>query len=160
MRLQSISLTALLTLVATLTIGDFPLIQNPQSQIQTSLVLAQTPDARKAEADRLKQQGIEQSQSRQYEAAFQSWQQALVIYREIKDRQGEGRVLNNLGLGYYFLGNYAKAIDHQQQSIAIAKEIKDREGEGKALANLGNNYYYLGDYTKANEDAPEHLWSY
>ncbi len=149
MRLQRISLTALLTLVATLTIGDFPLIQNPQSQIQTSLVLAQTPDARKAEADRLKQQGIEQSQTRQFKAAFQSWQQALVIYREIKDRQGEGRVLNNLGLGYYLLGDYAKAIDHQQQSIAIAKEIKDREGEGKALANLGNNYYYLGDYTKA-----------
>jgi hypothetical protein len=68
------TLTALLTLIATLTISDFPLIPNPKSQIQNSQVLAQTPNARKAEADRLRKQGIEQYQASQFEAALQSWQ--------------------------------------------------------------------------------------
>jgi tetratricopeptide (TPR) repeat protein len=157
MRPQKIGLIALLAVLTTLTIDKVPLIQNPKSKIQHSQVLAQTPEARKAEANRLKQQGIDQAQTRQFEAAFQSWQQALVIYREIKDRQGEGRVLNNLGLGYYLLSDYAKAVDYHQQSLAIAKrcceaqiakDVKDQEGEGKALGNLGNVYYYLGTTPK------------
>jgi CHAT domain-containing protein len=53
MRLPKIGLTAVLPLVATLTISDFPLIQNPQSPIQNSQVLAQTPAIRKAQANRL-----------------------------------------------------------------------------------------------------------
>jgi tetratricopeptide (TPR) repeat protein len=157
MRLQRISLTALLTLVATLTIGDFPLIQNPQSQIQTSLVLAQTPDARKAEADRLLQQGNQQFRTSQFEAALRSWQQALIIYQEIKDRLGEGQSLGNLGGAYFFLGDYAKAIEYQQQSLAILREIKDRRGEGGTLGNLGLAYNSLGDYAKAIEYHQQHL---
>src|SRR6478672_8566734 len=64
-------------------------------------VLAQTPDARQAEADRLLQQGNQQFRISQFEAALQSWQQALIIYRETKNRQGEGNALGNLGLAYY-----------------------------------------------------------
>ena len=76
----------------------------PQSQ-----VLAQTSEVRKAEADRLLEQGIEQFNTSQFEAALQSWQQALVIYQQIKDRQGEGNALGNLGLAYYVLGDYIQA---------------------------------------------------
>ncbi|BAY81485.1 TPR repeat-containing protein [Calothrix parasitica NIES-267] len=80
---------------------------------------------------------------------MQSWEQALKIYREIKDRQGEGDALGNLGIAYFSFGNYSKAIDYHQQHLAIAREIKDRLGEGQSLGNLGNAYYYLGDYPKA-----------
>ncbi|MEW6499611.1 MAG: tetratricopeptide repeat protein, partial [Cyanobacteriota bacterium] len=103
------------------------------------------------EADRLLQQGIEQFQTSQFEAALQSWQQALTIYREIKDRLGEGNALGGLGLAYSFLGDYAKAIEYHQQFLAIAREIKDRLGEGTSLGNLGLAYYSLGDYAKAIE---------
>nr|WP_085999832.1 CHAT domain-containing protein [Nostoc sp. PCC 7107] len=109
---------------------------------------AQTPNPRKAEADRLLDQGVQQYQISQFEAALQSWQQALNIYREIQDRQGEGKALGNLGVAYDLLGNYPKAIEYQQQRLAIAREIKDRRGEGNALGNLGNAYYSLGDYPK------------
>ncbi|MEW6498145.1 MAG: CHAT domain-containing protein [Cyanobacteriota bacterium] len=44
MRLPIISITALLTLISTVTISDFPLIQNPKSKIPNDSVLAQTPD--------------------------------------------------------------------------------------------------------------------
>src|SRR5919199_5584091 len=109
MRPQRIGLIALLTVLATVAIDNVQFIPNPQSTIQNQLVLAQTPDARKAEgeaalkeqADRLFQQGIQQYQTSQFEAALQSWQQALKIYREIKNRQGEGASLGGLGLAYY-----------------------------------------------------------
>ena len=44
----------------------------------------------KAEADRLFNQGIEQLNTSQFEAALQSWQQALKLYQSLHDRQSEG----------------------------------------------------------------------
>jgi CHAT domain-containing protein/Flp pilus assembly protein TadD len=114
-------------------------------------VVAQTADQRKAEGDRLLLQGIQQFQTSQFTPALQSWQQALLLYRAIKYREGEGAALGNLGNAYVALGNYAKAIELQQQSLAIAREIKDRQGEGAALGDLGNAYQSLGNYTKAIE---------
>ncbi|WP_137666601.1 CHAT domain-containing protein, partial [Sphaerospermopsis reniformis] len=118
---------------------------------QVSQVFAQTPADREAEADRLLQQGIEQYQSSQFTAALQSWQQALIIYRQIKNRLGEGASLGNLGIAYYALGDYTKAIEYHSSHLAIAREIKNRLGEGASLGNLGNAYHALGEYTKAIE---------
>ena len=83
------------------------------------------------------QQGIQKYQISQFEQAFQSWQQALNIYREIKDRLGEGKALGNLGLAYDSLGKYDKAIELQLQSLAIAREIKYLSEEDASLSNLG-----------------------
>ncbi|GJD19276.1 hypothetical protein RIVM261_042320 [Rivularia sp. IAM M-261] len=106
---------------------------------------------RKAEAEKVMQQGREQLKASQFSAALQSWQQALLIYHEIKDRQGEGKTLGNLGLAYHFLGDYRKAIEYYQQSLPILREIKDSKTEGIVLSNLGNTYDSLGDYHKAIE---------
>jgi tetratricopeptide (TPR) repeat protein len=135
-----IGILALLTLLITI---STPIPVNLWASFSSTQVLAQTPDARKAEADRLNEQGIQQYSISQFEAALQSWQQALMIYREIKDRKGEGASLGNLGLANYSLGNYAKAIEYQQQRLAIAKSIKDRLGEGQSLSNLGGAYVSL-----------------
>jgi tetratricopeptide (TPR) repeat protein len=78
--------------------------------VMSDSVQAQTTQDRKAEADRLLQQGNQQFQISQFESAFQSWQQVLTIYREIKDRLGEGNSLGNLGNAYRNLGKYDKAI--------------------------------------------------
>jgi CHAT domain-containing protein/Tfp pilus assembly protein PilF len=119
--------------------------------VMSESIQAQTTQAGKAEADRLLQQGNQQFQISQFEAAFQSWQQALTIYREIKFRQGELWALGGIGIAYQALGKYDKAIEFHLQSLAIAREIKDRLGEGKALENLGLAYYSLGKYDKAIE---------
>jgi CHAT domain-containing protein len=112
---------------------------------------AQTNQSRKAEADRLIGRGNQQYQIRQFEAAFRLWQQALVIYREIKDRRGEAAALGNLGAAYYSLGKYDRAIEFHLQSLKILRETKDRRGEGQSLGNLGNSYQTLGTYDKAIE---------
>jgi len=121
--------------------GEVPLLQAQE----------QAADKRKAEADRLKEQGIQQFQRSEFQGAIQSWQQALQLYQTLGDREGEGRTLNNLGGAYFSLGEYAKAIEFFQQSLAIAREIGDRTGEGRAIGNLGNIYSSVGDYAKAIE---------
>ena len=119
--------------------------------------VAQTTDARKAEADRLLDQGLQQHQIGQFPAALDSWQQALQIYRALKNRHKEGWALGNLGGAYSSLGNYAKAIEYSQQRLVIAREIKDRNGEGQALSNLGKTYRSLGNYAKAIEYTQQSL---
>src|SRR6476661_2024375 len=157
MKLQTIGSTVLFSLLAALSGGDFLFIPSAQAKIPPPQVLAQNPAGRKAEADRLFNQGAEQFQTRQFQAAVQSWQQALIIYRSIKDRQGEGRALGTLGGAYGSLGDYSKAIEYAQQQLAIAREIKNPQGEGWALGTLGLAYLNLDDYTKAIEYAQQQL---
>ncbi|MEO1376034.1 MAG: CHAT domain-containing tetratricopeptide repeat protein [Cyanobacteria bacterium J06635_10] len=117
--------------------------------LPTQQVLAQTTEARKTEADRLFNQGIQQYQKDQFKAALQSWEQALKIYREIKNRAAVGRALGSLGIAYDSLGDYNKAIEYHQQYLAIAKQIGDKAGVGAALGNLGLAYYKQGKLTLA-----------
>ena len=121
--------------------------------IKISSALAQTPTAqnRKAEADSFLEQGIKQLDNQQPSAALQSFQQALAIYREIKDTQGEGNTLKRLGDACLSLKEYTKAIAFYQQSLVIIKAISARELEGRVLNNLGLANKELGDSTKAIE---------
>ncbi|MEX0268377.1 CHAT domain-containing protein [Leptolyngbyaceae cyanobacterium UHCC 1019] len=147
--MQSIQTLRLAAVTLLLTAG-VPLL--PAADFLISAVAqAQTTADRKAEANRLLQQGNQQYQVSQFTAALQSWQQALVLYWEIKDRRGEGNALGNLGNAYDALGNYGKAIEFQEQSLAIWREIKDRQAESGILNNLGNAYEKLGNYAKAIE---------
>ena len=89
---------------------------------------AQEASDRKAEAGRLLNQGLQQYRNNQTQAAFQSWEKTLQIYREIKDRAGAGRALGGLGIAYRELGQYQKAITFYEQDLAIARELKDLNG--------------------------------
>ncbi|UNU24052.1 CHAT domain-containing tetratricopeptide repeat protein [Microcoleus vaginatus] len=118
---------------------------------------AQAIDARQVEADRLIQQGLQQYQTGQIRAALNSWQQALQIYRALKNRLGEGVALGLLGDTYDSLGNSAKAIEYKQRALTIAREIKNRHIEGLALRDLGRVYYSLGNSAKAIEYSQQSL---
>ena len=137
------SLTALATLVLTIAPISFSTLYF------LGAVSAQTTQDRKAEADRLSQQGLQLYQTSRYREAIQVFESALGIYREIKERSGEATSLLGLGLQYNYLGQYQKAIDHYQQSLAIKKQIGDRKGEATALNSLGAAYSNLGQYQKA-----------
>ncbi|MEG4274177.1 MULTISPECIES: CHAT domain-containing protein [unclassified Microcoleus] len=120
-------------------------------------VVAQAIEVSEAEADRLMEQGIQHYQTDQFPAALNSWQQALQIYRALKNRPREGWALGFLGGTYSELDNDAKAIEHSQQWLAIAREIKDRQQEGLALGILGAAYHSLGNYAKAIEYSQQWL---
>ncbi|MDZ8034431.1 CHAT domain-containing protein [Nostoc sp. DedSLP04] len=119
------------------------------SSLLCTTVQAQTNQDRKIEAGKLLQQGNQQVQRSQYQAAIQSWQQALAIYQELRDFNGQASSLMSLGIAYDSLGQYPNAINFYQQSLTIFRNIGDYKGEAKSLGNLGIVYGYLGQYTKA-----------
>ncbi len=112
---------------------------------------AQSVEARKAEALRLLQQGIQQYQSKQTDAALQSILQSLSIYREIRDRKSEGLVLLLLGTYDNNPARQAKKFEYLEQALVIARELKERENEGIILAMLGASYSSLENRVKALE---------
>ncbi|TRU09957.1 MAG: tetratricopeptide repeat protein [Microcystis aeruginosa Ma_MB_F_20061100_S19] len=134
-----------LSLVATVTL---PVVNGKLSSLVPA-VIAQNTDARKAEADRLNNQGIEKARTGKFRQALQSWYRALQIYREIQNAAGEAGVLNNLGIVYRYLGQYQKARDYHQYCLVIARTIKDRLKEGKCLDNLGLVSFDLAEYRQA-----------
>ncbi|KAM3100108.1 tetratricopeptide repeat protein [Phormidesmis sp. 146-12] len=122
----------------------------PSALFPASAQTSTTQD-RKAEADRLYQEGFRQYQTSQFQAALATWQKELVIRREIGDRSGEGTTLNNIGSVYQELGQYLKALELYGQALAIHKEVGNRVEEGTTLGNIGAVYSSLGQYLKALE---------
>jgi tetratricopeptide (TPR) repeat protein len=85
----------------------------------------------------------------QLEKAIASYEQALLIAREIGDRRGEGGALDDLGKACARLGQVEKAITFHERALLIAREIGHRQGEGTTLGNLGAAYVDLGQVEKA-----------
>ena len=112
---------------------------------------AQTAQDRKAEALRLNQEGLQQLNGGQFREALQTFQQALVIFREIGDRLEEGTTLLDIGLVYDHLSQYQKALESLQQALSIKRQIGDRRREGLTLGAIGEVYYHLGQYDRAIE---------
>jgi CHAT domain-containing protein/tetratricopeptide (TPR) repeat protein len=103
---------------------------------------------RLAEANGLFEQGNQLLEREQNEGAIGAFQKALVIYRELRDRQKEGQTLKAIGNAYSNLKDNTKSLEYQQQVLVIAREIKDTDLEARALINL------TGIYTKT-EDLPK-----
>ena len=83
------------------------------------------------------------------------FEQALHIFREIGDRDGESRVLNNLANAYLDQGNYDEARAHFEQSLRLRREVGNRQGEGLTLMNLGLLFHRLGDDESAREHSQQ-----
>ncbi|ASC73485.1 tetratricopeptide repeat domain protein [Halomicronema hongdechloris C2206] len=124
--------------------------QDPEQPQGNPLLLDQQPlSERQAEANRLRQQGFEQYKARQFQAARESLEQALVIYRDLEDRKREGQMLGSLGIIHSNLGQYRQAISYYEQQLLVTREIGDRVGESDALGTLSNVYQTLGDDQQA-----------
>jgi CHAT domain-containing protein len=106
------------------------------------VAVAQSVAEQKKEADRLFEEGNQKYEQGQFEAALQPWQKSLKIYREIKSRKEEGKVLNHLGKVYRSLAQYAKAIENYNQSLVIFREMKDWDGERKSLNGLSDIHLF------------------
>jgi len=115
--------------------------------------VAQTIDARKAEADRLSKQGQQLFDAGRVEEAISAFEAALKLYQAIGDRAQEGAVLSILGSAYDSLEQFAKALTFYQQAAEVFRQIGDRKAEGIALTYMGRVYADLGQLTKALETA-------
>ena len=74
---------------------------------------------------------------------------ALLLAREIKNKDGEGSILILLGSIYSALEQPEKAKDFLEQALVITKEIKTQEGEAATLLVLGTVYSRLDQIERA-----------
>jgi tetratricopeptide (TPR) repeat protein len=121
--------------------------------------LAQSQDTRKAQAEQLREEGeFKLTFVNEPQNALQPLQQALVIYREIGDRQNEQRTLYFLGQAYFLLGNSSQAISYFQQSLTLYKELNgslekqdsiQKSIFAQRLEMLGHAYLRQGNYREA-----------
>ncbi|MBD1890234.1 tetratricopeptide repeat protein [Coleofasciculus sp. FACHB-SPT9] len=101
----------------------------------------------KVEASRLLEQCENQQEEDQIASALQFCQQALKIYQELKDTQGQIKVLERLA--YAASGNQAEAIGYYEQGLKIARESRKPKVEISFLTGLGKAYHQQGDSAKA-----------
>lgn len=83
--------------------------------------------------------------SQDYGESIRYYQQALELIRQVGDRAGEARLLNNIGLVYDALGDQRQALDYFEQALPLRRQVGDRAGEATALNNIGGIYFDLGD---------------
>lgn len=118
MKLKQLLLLTLSVLSCFFTVGESlpkPSGFNPSPALAQS---SQEVEAKKVQADKLIEQGIEQYYRSDFRGALASWQEALDIYTEIGNIRGEAQSLGGLGIAYQNLGNYPKAIDFYEQSLS------------------------------------------
>ncbi|TKB26511.1 CHAT domain-containing protein [Desulfopila sp. IMCC35006] len=84
-----------------------------------------------------------------YPQSLSAFQQALELFRKLKDREGEGRCLNGVGALHKDLGEMAKAREYLEQALLIRREVGNLRGESLTLLTLGPVYQYLGELEKA-----------
>jgi DNA-binding SARP family transcriptional activator len=101
-----------------------------------------------AEAWMLNNLGMAYGQQ-QMEESIGCFEQALALYRQLGDVQGESRAANNVANAYFDLGRFNDALVAAQRSLAIQRKVGNRYGEGVALDNLGCVYRELARYDEA-----------
>ena len=84
-------------------------------------------------------------------------EQALVRFREVGDRRGEGLTLNMLGLILASQGKRSESMNCFEASLELRRAVGDRQGEGLTLVNLGILALRLGDYDRAHGFSQEAL---
>lgn len=89
--------------------------------------------------------------------ALPRFESALVIRRDIGDRQGEATALSNMGLCATGLGDPRRALTLYRDSLEISREVADTWTQGWTLHNLGEAQSALGMFTDARDSELESL---
>ena len=121
------------------------------SRIAIQTVASDAPELLNAQADQLLQQGRDQREQQQFQAALELINQALKLYQQLGNRAGEGNALYVSGDVYYYQSRYPQAIEFYQQALVIRREIGDRQNEAITLNDLGISHDNLGQYPQALE---------
>jgi CHAT domain-containing protein len=81
--------------------------------------------------------------------AIDEFQQALDLWRELKDRYEEVVALYGLAFTYRFFNEYQKSVSTSLEALSLIRDLGDAHLEAALLTNLGWAYVYLGDSQQA-----------
>ncbi|MFC1851197.1 tetratricopeptide repeat protein [candidate division CSSED10-310 bacterium] len=125
--------------------------QQALNNFQHSLSLTEKHNVLQLWGDSLNNLGIVYWATGKLDAAINYLKQARALYRreEVRDRQGEGAVLHNLGMISTDKWEFGQAQSYYEQGLFIFRQIGDRHYENNALIALGNIHTRLGMYEDA-----------
>jgi len=115
---------------------------------QTGLASARALGDRRAEAWMLNNLGMAYG-VQHLEESVGYFEQALAIYRDLGDLQGESRAATNVANAYFDLSRFGEALEAAQRSLAIQRRAEKRYGEGIALTVIGSACRELGRFGEA-----------
>lgn len=76
----------------------------------------------------------------EYAQALESFQQALLLYQELRDPKGTADSLRGLGIVHDLLGNYEKALGYFVENLQIYQGMADQKGQANTLNSIGIIY--------------------
>ncbi|MFK8010131.1 MAG: tetratricopeptide repeat protein [Saprospiraceae bacterium] len=91
-----------------------------------------------------------------YQEAVRYFNLTLDIFRKEGVEIGEARMLNNLGLIYYYIDNFDLALDHLTKALKLYERLKPKD-VGGTLRNIGSVYYQQEEYDLAIENGEKAL---
>ena len=127
--------------------GILGMVSPPDLVLMTAQ--AQTAQNRKAEADRLFNQGEQLLDKGQHQDALPFYQQSLDIYRALKESESEGVALIGVANVFNNLSQPLKAIEYGEQAVTVGKQIGNGTIEARALSVIGLANYFQGESQKA-----------
>ncbi|MCP2727793.1 tetratricopeptide repeat protein [Limnofasciculus baicalensis] len=138
---------SILLLSAFLLVVTPPLLP-PIFHFSPTVVEAQTIQDKKAEADRLLEEGVKEYDDINFGGALGKFEEALLIYQEIDDKLGKGKTLHQIGLIYNSRNEYQQALDYYQRALVIQREVNPA-GARITLYRIGKIYDKQGEYQEA-----------
>jgi tetratricopeptide (TPR) repeat protein len=97
------------------------------------------------------QLGIVALEQRQWAQANEYFQQALAIFIEFNDREGQASTYHNLGLVALEQRQWAQAHKYYQQALAIFVEFDDRYEQARTYYHLGFSAQEQRQWAQANK---------
>ncbi|MBD2212108.1 CHAT domain-containing protein [Nostoc linckia FACHB-104] len=113
-----------------------------------------TQDATRTAAQKALNEGAQlykQGTAESLRQAIEKWQEALVLWRKVGDKQFEAITLLGIGRIYDDLGEKPKALENYSNALPLLRVTGDKGGEATTLNNIGLVYSDLGEKRKALE---------
>ncbi|WP_138984583.1 CHAT domain-containing protein, partial [Crocosphaera watsonii] len=84
-----------------------------------------------------------------YSKALNSYNEARVVFSNLKDSLGVGMSFNNIGEIYRILGNYSLALTYYEKALIPFQQLNESLFKAATLSNIGTVYNDLGQYSTA-----------
>ncbi|OUC16469.1 MAG: hypothetical protein B0A82_01525 [Alkalinema sp. CACIAM 70d] len=126
----------LVSLVSLVTYADRSLAGDLNRQLAIPLNSGTLSQVRKA-GDRWMMAGDRQQQQGQMEAAIESWQKALELYRRVVDQEAQGLVYRRLAKAYLELGRPIESEDAARRALGFARTLNDYQNQILGYNDVG-----------------------
>ncbi|GEM_PF-6789152 len=110
-----------------------------------------------AEAATLEELGFLYFDQKMYQAAIDSWSEALRVYLDTNDRKSMASAYSNIGTAHRLTDDVRQAAKFYNKALLLDREFHSGAGEMASLHNLAGAYLQLGEYDNALEKYTEAL---